>query len=653
MAEKEVKIKVITEADASDLDELQDKLKENQKEAEQTSEALQSAFEEATAKVEELEDALDEAYINGDDIEADIIADELAEAREEAEQLEQQLNDFDSSGLENAREGADDLAQSLKGANTESQDLSDSMGLIEGTMMLDLANQAGQLGGTAEGMAQEMDSAAISIGQLATQTAIAEPQMRGLISYISNATFPQEEAMAYVQALNQMGVAGSNFAESATDMDRINDAFHIGYSNVIQLTKGMSALGVDANNLDSSFNALYYAQTHVNGGVDTLNTALGRNASKFTDLGLNIDQVALIMDKASHKWTTARTLNTGLSQALKNCNGDLGALEQELGLASGSLQHASEITGQYDGKLQELADEEREHKTLTQQLGALWEDLTMQLSPVLSPLMSFIGLVGQFGQMALAANSIITLAETFGILKKAQLATIPTQIAEGFAGNFSISWMLVLIAIGVAVGLIFIYLYNNSEQFRNAINWLGQGIMFLVTNPMQAIKMAINSFINSLSAIPQAIQNCLNWATNLILNHPIVRAIKYLGEQLAYIFSFGGLGQRSPGKIYKALKLELDSSEEMVEDSNLPSMFGTFGNKISGEFNPNLNSFDSSNLSNNLIVGAIDENKGQDKSVINNTFNIDYLSKKEFVQDIIDIITNEVNWDNKTAGRGV
>ena len=94
-------------------------------------------------------------------------------------------------------------------------------------------------------------------------TGVAEPQMISLINHISNATFPQNEAMAYVQALNQMGVSADKLGDSATNMDKINDATHIGYGNVFQLTQGLRSMGFEANNLPSSFNALAFAFANI------------------------------------------------------------------------------------------------------------------------------------------------------------------------------------------------------------------------------------------------------------------------------------------------------------------------------------------------------------------------------------------------------
>ena len=85
-------------------------------------------------------------------------------------------------------------------------------------------------------MSQDMNRAAITVGQLSKQAGVAEPEMISLINTISNATFPNEEAMQYVQLLDQLNVPSDKLAESATNMDRINDAFQIGSDKVVQLT---------------------------------------------------------------------------------------------------------------------------------------------------------------------------------------------------------------------------------------------------------------------------------------------------------------------------------------------------------------------------------------------------------------------------------
>ena len=110
----------------------------------------------------------------------------------------------DGSGPRDAASGMDELEGATTAADTAIEDMGSDLDIINSSMMLQLADQVGQIGSKAEGMAQDMNEAAISVGQLATQTGIAEPQMRAMVETISNETFPQEEAMQYISALKQI-----------------------------------------------------------------------------------------------------------------------------------------------------------------------------------------------------------------------------------------------------------------------------------------------------------------------------------------------------------------------------------------------------------------------------------------------------------------
>ena len=361
------------------------------------------------------------------------------EATANAEELSSTIESLDGSTFDTVSDDANELAGSFENARSSAEGLSDELGIISAGMLIQTADSVGNLAGDAEGMATSINNAAISVGQLATATGLAEPEIVNLINYISNETFPQEEAMAYVEALHQMGVESSNFGSSATSMDRINDAFGIGYTNVIQLTRAMGVLGVDASNLESSYNALAYVNSNVNGGVSTLTTVLGRQGATFSELGLDIDQTALILDAASHKWTTARTLNSGLSSALKDCGGDLRALEKELGLQEGALDNASDATKKYEGQVLDLASEEMSHKTILQRVGAVWEDISLSVSGALAPLAGAAGLIGQVGQFGMQVQGIrnmgIALKDTVSWISKLSIVESALNTIRGVSAT--------------------------------------------------------------------------------------------------------------------------------------------------------------------------------------------------------------------------
>ena len=245
--------------------------------------------------------------------------------------------------------------------------------------------------------------------------------------------------------------------------------------------------------------------------------------------------------------------------------------------------------------------------------------------------------IGMFGEFA---GAIANLGDAYGVLKDVYTALIPVEYAEGTAGWFSIGWIAVAILAGIALGLALIYLYNNSEQFRNAVNWLGEKLKWLAGVIVTNVTNAVNQFRNIIQAIPQSIKACLDWAYNLIMSHPIVQAAVWLGQAIANGFSALGLGQRSPGKIVKAMRQELDWTEEAILKSNLADTTATLGSDVARNFNPNLNTM------NNTVNGSY----GQ----VNNFYFTDtVVDNEDRMQRIVEYVAKSISWDNTTAGRTV
>ena len=575
MAEKEVKIKVTTETDMGQLEDLKATIEEVKSSASQLgdegSESLNEIgdeAEDATSNVDDLDSSVDELSDNIDNItpdslnevatEADNTATSTEEAAESASELADNLDNIDGSGLGQAANEADGLSDSLQNASNSADGVSDSLSVIESASFMGLAEGIGQYAAGAENLAQEMNTAAISVGQLSTNVGMAEPQMVSLINHISNATFPQNEAMAYVNALNQMGVEASKLGDAATNMDRINDATGIGYQKTMQLTQGLQAVGVSADNLPSSFNAIAYAQANVNGGADTLSQVLKRQAATINEYGLNVDQLVIIMQKLSERGVQGMKMGSELSKVLKDTNGDTQALEQSLGLTAGALSNAGDATAKYSGKLQQLADEEAEHKTWIDQLNAAWEDMSLTLSPVLSPLMSFVGIIGQFGQFALAVNSINTLVQ--GITGISIISKIAPMVSSGIgmisgALTFLAANPIVLVVIAiVALVAILWHLYNTNEDVRNAIDGLiatlwsiGETIYGYLVGAIEWLGGAWQNTVDFFTSGGQAIQDALGGAFQWIMDvwNAFVTTITTYGPligEILFVMATGGVG---------------------------------------------------------------------------------------------------------------
>ena len=92
------------------------------------------------------------------------------------------------------------------------------------------------------------------------------------------------------------------------------------------------------------------------------------------------------------------------------------------------------------------------------------------------PLIDLVTGVGQIGVGLKGLKDGIDILKELSTVKKIYSAItkalIPVEYAEGAAGWFSIGWMLVAVAAGIALGLAFIYLYENVDWFREGVDYL-------------------------------------------------------------------------------------------------------------------------------------------------------------------------------------
>lgn len=619
------------------------------------------------------------------DINFNINSDGLTEAEQElqniqdtadstsdsADELNNSLNNVDGSSLQETSGDADSLSGSLDGASESAEGLGNNLDIIEGSMLLSVGQQFSQMGTGAESMAQQIDSASISVGQLATNVGMAEPQMVGLINNISNVTFPQDEAMAYVNQLNQMGVSADKLGESATNMDRLNDATGMGYANVMQLTQGLQAVGISADNLPASFNAVAFAEANVNGGAETMGRVFKRQASTINEYGLTADQVVLIMQKLSEQGVSNTKMGTELSAVLKDNNGDLQAIEQSLGMQSGALENATATTSKYEGQIMSLANEEMQHKTITQQLGAVWEDVTLSLGGVLSPLGSAVGLLGQVGSVGMSVMGLRSLAQgmremtmainimrnaeslsagvktvlatAFGVETVAQegntvaktSAIAPTSALAVAENSLLLPILLVVGAIALLIGVLW-YLYNNNETVRQSVDWLAQQFQLFVGRLLQVGQIIVSFVSNGISQFLRWVTGGSQASTNLV--NAIYNALVTL-----------------PSRINSALSGVTRIITKPFEDAwNIVKPYidqiGGAWNSISGIFSgAEYEGVQYEGFDNNTLNGVISSSSSNSSSVTNN-FNINGIIEEEASQYIVNSVNDYVKKQNLIRG---
>lgn len=149
---------------------------------------------------------------------------------------------------------------------------------------------------------------------------------------------------------------------------------------------------------------------------------------------------------------------------------------------------------------------------------------------------------------------------------------------------------------------------------------------------------AVNRFAEAIRGIGEAVQNCLDWAYDIFMSHPIVQAAVDLGRAIANGFSSLGLNQGSPGDIYRAMKNEIDWTSELIKKNSLTTDSANMGEGIADSFNPNLQT----------------SNAGVTAGLGNNiTINIDSVDSEARIQQIVKAVEDALAFDNLTAGRSV
>ncbi|WP_458454427.1 hypothetical protein [Methanobrevibacter sp.] len=231
---------------------------------------------------------------------------------------------------------------------------------------------------------------------------------------------------------------------------------------------------------------------------------------------------------------------------------------------------------------------------------------------------------------------------------------LPEQV--NLTGNNIIDGILAVMAfigtLPMQLAMIFINIIAQALGFgNNFAQTMINGAIRAVTGFIGRIQSGVAQFASAVQGIPNALKACLDWAYNLVMSHPIVQAVIWLGNRISEVFSSIGLGQSSPGKIYKALKNELNWSSELIrKDNTLITDASNLGSYISSNFNP---SFDIPS-NRELITTRSNINTNNNQVTGNGEITINIygdVDNEERTKRIVEAVRRELSWNNKTAGR--
>ena len=546
MAENEVKIKVTTETDTSNLEELENLLDGSKSKAEE----LRDSFQEATSEVERLEDALAEAHINGDDIQADIIADELYEATQRAEELEAALEEVDSASVapevddgsvddavSKAEELGDDLDE-LDGKTVAPE--VDSSGLDElsektqeaSSSMDSLMTAAAGIGVTAgvEQMVTTADRINTSWNQLELTFGSVTDKMKSDISSAASVTGRSGgEIRGY---FNQMGIAG------VTNTDLLTASFEALSGKAYQTGNSIDSMETKLQRMVMTGNASGMMLQKL--GIDTQDLAkvMGVSADQVREAFKNMtpEERLQAITQAMGDGAKANDMYKDSYQGLKAqadaaMAGLMGAVGQAiLPVVIPALQAATNFV-----------------KLLTDGFKSLPGPVQAVVGGVLGfagVALTVVGVLGTMGQMfSMVKGGLEALNIVSGLAKVATYA----QAAAQWALNIAMSMNPIGILVIAIVALIAIlgYLYFTNEDVRNAINGLGESFMMVGQIIYDTVMWAVDAAITALQGLwdyivtlggflPSSVSITGNQIVDTILR--VMAFVATLPIQLAVIF---------------------------------------------------------------------------------------------------------------------
>lgn len=701
MAEKEITIKINTDADTSQIQDLKTAIEELQISSENANNSLSNIGADIdSTTIDEVSTSTDDLSINAEN------------ASNSTTDLGDTVNSLDSSSVSNLSDEMSSYRDNTEDANDSTTNLMDglaSAGLaagLSGTFM-GVANSAGVYSDSMMRATNAAEGAGISADQL-----------QNSMNMLSEAT----------------GRSGSELREAfiiATARGITNlDSF-----NQMMLGAGAQAtqFGVDIDTMANKFS----------------NMAMRSNISTklLAGTGITMEELASVMgvsvDEVSDKWKTldinTRASILGMAASMnegKGANEDFknswAGLNAQLDKAKGKLMR---VIG--DAILPTLIPAIKVATQVLDGLASGFQALPTPIKGVIGGIATFA--IG-FTSVGLALNSVLKLVKfaigPFKLLAQTERITAAAQWLLNIAMSAN-PIMLVVIAI-VALIAILTYLYFTNEQVREKINNLGQSLLNLgqwiytgVIGALETIKNALSNFAqyiigfgaNLIGNIGLTITNIINriigflawWYTlpskiaitfiNIIaralgFGNNFVQKITSAGSRavnnfLSYIRQLpgqlanelnnmlsivgrwaatlpqkfweagvnavrnflGALGIHSPGTMQRMLLWEVSEmgNQVPVKASKLLTNINRLGKDIVDEFgNPRLDYDINDKLGNVSLTGVYDnEYGGFGNQTINLNLEIGSVDNKERVQEIVDVIRKELSWDNKTAGRTV
>lgn len=558
MSETELIVSVIDQASAN-FDQIANSAETSFGTITSSADQASVGMDEASASTEEVGAALDS--VDGSSLDqasssADEAANSLDEASNSAESVGNATDNISDQAIQEAASSASSLGASFDEVTTkadEAANASDQVGnstsnaASTGTSSMLLATAA--IGGMTvglEGAAEWSNQTNASFEKMGNAN-LPEAELRSMVAAMTNVHFPTEDALLYIKTLKQTGVtATESLNNGSIAFNTIAVGTGVASDRVVTFSNSMVAMGMDMNNIPAAYNAIAYANANMVGGFDTYINWMQKYDSTFKEMGLNIDQTAVLISAATEKFGGGRAAYTGLNEAIKASNGDLSVLEQQLGMQPGALANASEATAAYSGKLEKNTKISNEHTTILQQAKAYLTDLATQYGDVIGVVGSVGGVIGSATGIIMAASTAYT-AHSTSIMANiaAKDAETGSTIANTAAENGGMlsriasraSAMASAVATGVRTTALEIETGVTATAMGAAIAHTGATEANTTATNLSALSMIRGAISYGVHAVASGISTAAQWALNAAMDaNPIMIVVLAIMALVAILF---------------------------------------------------------------------------------------------------------------------
>ena len=571
MAEYQLELK--TNADASALDELIEKLQSMVQLEEETGEYVIAPDADPSA--------------------LDDVASSLFDVKEAEDEVEKSSEELDGS----MKKTQDDV----DGLGNKSEESADQIGILGDAMMavgaLGLASEfqntataadnynvsMAALNTVAQNNGVSMDNVSSSIKKVTDATTISGGQARSFFSLMMNMGVTNTNALAdsLVYLQGQSAITGSSVEQMESKMTRLANSDSLGSRQLVGLGLSLNQLA-EANNTTTEQISSDWANMTADERIEALNNAMKENSGLVEEMN---NTTSAQLTELGQTWAGIEIevgqSTTGMNQAVLGlANEGLKGLKQaitDVPLASelaGAAMAAGSLVMSVDPALKTFnnlslavkntADTFRGLKDVATGLPETLSSMKSALTGVATTAKSAAIATLDLGKKTLLAGANAVKAAGMWLAEKIQLAA--SAIAKGAAAVASYAlaiaeWLLaspllLIVIIIVAVIAVLWYLYNTNESVRAGIDALVQAfwnfIAYIQTIPAQvmAFVTSVISYFNQLYArIRSALLRVVAAIISTIANWASAGASAARGVVNRIVGAFSGIQSRISGAL--------------------------------------------------------------------------------------------------------